>query len=46
MENITERQKEILMAICSEFMESADEVGSIALLEKYELGGSSATIRN
>ncbi len=46
MENITERQKEILMAIIREFMESADEVGSIALLEKYDLGVSSATIRN
>ena len=46
MENITERQKEILMAIIKEFMESADEVGSIALLEKYDLGVSSATIRN
>ena len=46
MENITERQKEILIAIIKEFMESADEVGSIALLEKYDLGVSSATIRN
>lgn len=27
-------------------MESADEVGSLALLEKYQLGVSSATIRN
>ena len=46
MQNVTERQKEILMAIIREFMESADEVGSIALLEKYDLGVSSATIRN
>ena len=29
-----------------EFMQSPDEVGSIALLEKYDLGVSSATVRN
>ena len=46
MQSITERQKEILMAIIREFMESADEVGSLSLLEKYDLGVSSATIRN
>ncbi len=34
------------MAIISEFMESADEIGSLSLLEKYDLGVSSATIRN
>ena len=43
---ITERQKEILMAIIHEFMDSADEVGSLSLVEKYDLGVSSATIRN
>ncbi len=46
MQTITERQREILMAIIREFMNSADEVGSLALLEKYKLGVSSATIRN
>ncbi|HNW23656.1 MAG TPA: hypothetical protein PKH06_02745 [Candidatus Dojkabacteria bacterium] len=46
MQSITERQREILMAIIREFMESADEVGSLSLLEKYNLGVSSATIRN
>lgn len=46
MQNITERQREILLAIIREFMESAEEVGSLALLEKYNLGVSSATIRN
>ncbi len=46
MEPITNRQREILMAIIKEFMLSADEVGSISLLEKYDLGVSSATIRN
>lgn len=44
--DITERQKEVLMAIIKEFMESADEVGSVTLLEKYDFGVSSATIRN
>ena len=34
------------MAIIKEFMQSADEIGSLALLEKYDLGVSSATIRN
>jgi transcriptional regulator of heat shock response len=43
---ITERQKEVLMAIIEEFMKSADEVGSVTLLEKYDFGVSSATIRN
>jgi heat-inducible transcriptional repressor len=44
--NITERQKEVLMAIIEEFMNSAEEVGSVTLLEKYDFGVSSATIRN
>jgi transcriptional regulator of heat shock response len=44
--DITERQKEILMAIINEFMDSSEEVGSLSLLEKYDLGVSSATIRN
>jgi transcriptional regulator of heat shock response len=43
---LTERQKEILMAVIKEFMEEASEVGSLALLEKYDLGVSSATVRN
>lgn len=34
------------MAIISEFMLNADEIGSLALLEKHHLGVSSATIRN
>jgi transcriptional regulator of heat shock response len=44
--DITQRQKKVLMAIIQEFMESADEVGSVALLQKYNLGVSSATVRN
>jgi len=43
---LTERQKAILMAVIKEFMEEASEVGSLALLEKYNLGVSSATVRN
>ncbi|OGC35892.1 hypothetical protein A2436_03030 [candidate division WS6 bacterium RIFOXYC1_FULL_33_9] len=34
------------MAIIHEFMDSAVEVGSLVLQEKYDLGVSSATIRN
>lgn len=34
------------MAVIKEFMEEAEEVGSLALLEKYDLGVSSATVRN
>lgn len=44
--DITERQKTILMAIIKEFMDDANEVGSLSLVEKYDLGVSSATIRN
>lgn len=44
--DLTDRQKEILMAVIKEFMEEAAEVGSLALLEKYDLGVSSATVRN
>ncbi len=43
---LTNRQKEILSAIIKEFMEEAEEVGSLSLVEKYDLGVSSATIRN
>jgi len=42
MKSITNRQDEILMAIIREFMDSADEIGSISLLEKYDLGVSSS----
>jgi len=44
--DITERQSAILMAIIKEFMGDANEVGSLSLVEKYNLGVSSATIRN
>lgn len=44
--DLTDRQKEILLAVIREFMEDSEEVGSLALVEKYDLGISSATIRN
>ena len=44
--DLTERQREILIASIKEFMQEADEVGSLSLVEKYDLGVSSATIRN
>ncbi|HVX93003.1 MAG TPA: hypothetical protein VHA74_02715 [Candidatus Dojkabacteria bacterium] len=43
---ISDRQKSILAAIIEEFMTNAEEVGSTYLLNKYDLGVSSATIRN
>jgi transcriptional regulator of heat shock response len=46
MNSITERQKEILNTIIREYMENAIEVGSNLLVDKYDLGVSSATIRN
>jgi transcriptional regulator of heat shock response len=44
--DISQRQKEILMAIIDEFMRTAQEVGSVHLVEKSDLGVSSATIRS
>lgn len=44
--DITERQKKVLMAIIEEFMETAHEVGSSYLVDKYELKYSPATVRN
>lgn len=43
---LTDRQKLILLAIIHEFMDSAQEVGSTTLVEKYDLDLSSATIRS
>lgn len=43
---VTDRQKEILLAIIEEFMGDAREVGSTELLRKHDFGVSSATIRN
>ncbi len=43
---ITERQQKLLSAIIKEFIDTAEAVGSIHLLEKYNFKLSSATIRN
>ncbi|MBI2357253.1 hypothetical protein HYV12_04350 [Candidatus Dojkabacteria bacterium] len=43
---LSERQKNILMAIMEEFMSNADEIGSVSLMKKHNLGISSATIRS
>jgi len=43
---LTHRQLEILKAIISEYIENADEVSSHLIVDKYNLGVSSATIRN
>ena len=46
MSNISDRQQKLLKAIVSEFIDTAEAVGSIHLLDKYEFELSSATIRN
>ena len=43
--SITERQREILKRIISEFMRTAQAVGSVTLSEKHNLGISPATLR-
>lgn len=45
-EFLTERQETVLALIVHEYIESAKPVGSKSLLDKYQLGVSSATIRN
>ena len=46
MEDLTQRQVDILKAIIQEYTESAEPVGSEILEKKYKLGVSPATIRN
>jgi heat-inducible transcriptional repressor len=46
MEPLTERQETILSLIVREYIDSATPVSSKALVEKYPLGISSATVRN
>ncbi len=43
---MTDRQEKLLLAIIKEFIESAEAVGSVNLVNKYRLDVSSATIRN
>ncbi len=46
MEDITQRQIEILRAIIQEYSQSGEPVGSEILEKKYKLGVSPATVRN
>ncbi len=43
---INERQKKILIAVITEFMRTAEEVGSVHLVEKYSFNFSPATVRS
>lgn len=46
MDELNTRQQSILKVIISEYIASARPVGSEALVEKYDLKVSSATVRN
>lgn len=46
MSGLTQRQETILALIIHEYIETAEPVGSKALVERYSLGISSATARN
>lgn len=46
MDRFSERQKELLLTIIKEFIETAEAVGSISLQNKYHFDLSPATIRN
>ncbi len=46
MDDLTNRQTEILKALIREYTESGDAIGSEILEKKYKLGVSPATIRN
>ena len=43
---LSDRKKKILQAIIDDYIVSAEPVGSSHILQKYDLGVSSATIRN
>jgi heat-inducible transcriptional repressor len=43
---LSERRKELLRAIISEYIETAEPVGSDKIVAKYNLGVSPATVRN
>ena len=44
--NLSERKLKILQAIISDFIKTAEPVGSRTLSKKFDLGISPATIRN
>lgn len=46
MENLSERQKNILFGILQEYVDTALPTGSSHLVQKYNLSCSSATVRN
>lgn len=46
MTELTDRQKTILMLVVRDYIDSAQPVGSLRLVEHYRLDMSSATIRN
>ncbi len=46
MAELSERQKELLKSIIEEYIETAMPVGSEAIVDKYKLGVSPATVRN
>jgi len=46
MSDLTERQKTILMLVIRDYIETAQPVGSNALVKRYRLDLSSATVRN
>lgn len=46
MSDLTERQKTLLMLVIRDYIETAQPVGSKALVERYHLDLSSATVRN
>lgn len=46
MEDLTQRQIDILNAIIKEYTETGEPIGSLVLEKKYQLGISPATIRN
>jgi heat-inducible transcriptional repressor len=45
-ENLTERQQRLLRIVVQEYVQSAQPVGSNSIAANYQLGVSSATIRN
>ena len=47
MKNMLEqRQRQVLQAIIEEYVNTAEPVSSATIVERYNLGYSSATIRN
>ncbi len=45
-ENLTDREKQILLNLINYYIQSADPVGSRVIANKFKMGLSSATIRN